>query len=102
VRTAISNLTWNGTTLGSGRFHSTLRTLDMVWLYLSNAFAIACTLGLLIPWASVRMARYRFARLEARTQKGLEDFFALARNEEISATGEEIGDIFGVNVDFGF
>jgi len=48
------------------------------------------------------MARYRFERLEARTQEGLEDFFALARNEEVTATGEEIGDIFGVNVDFGF
>ncbi|HEX2768229.1 MAG TPA: DUF898 family protein, partial [Geobacteraceae bacterium] len=102
MRTAMSNLTWNGTSLSGCRFNSTLRTLDMVWLYLSNAVAIACTLGLLIPWAAVRMARYRFERLDARTQEGLEDFFALARNEEVTATGEEIGDIFGVNVDFGF
>jgi uncharacterized membrane protein YjgN (DUF898 family) len=102
VQTALRNLAWNGTSLSGCRFKSTLRTRDMVWLYFSNAVAIACTLGLLIPWASVRMARYRFERLEARTQKGLEDFFALARNEEVTATGEEIGDIFGVNVDFGF
>jgi uncharacterized membrane protein YjgN (DUF898 family) len=102
VQTALANLTWNGTTIGDCRFRSTLRTRDMVWLYLSNAVAIACSFGLLIPWATVRLARYRFQRLELETGKDLERFFALARNEEIGATGEEIGDIFGVDVDFGF
>ena len=102
VQTELANLTWNGTSIGDCRFKSSLRTRDMVWLYLSNAVAITCTLGLLIPWAAVRMAKYRFERLEARTQKGVEGFLALARNEEITATGEEIGDIFGINVDFGF
>jgi uncharacterized membrane protein YjgN (DUF898 family) len=102
VQTALTNLTWNGTAIGDCRFRSTLRTLDMVWLYLSNAIAIACSIGLLIPWATVRMARYRFERLEMETGKEAEGFFALARNEEVGATGEEIGDIFGIDVDFGF
>jgi len=102
VQTVLTNLTWNGTTIGDCRFRSTLRTRDMVWLYLSNAVAIACTFGLLIPWATVRLTRYRFERLEMETKKELESFFALARNEEIAATGEEIVDIFGVDVDFGF
>jgi uncharacterized membrane protein YjgN (DUF898 family) len=102
VQTELANLTWNSASVGGCRFISTLRTRDMVWLYFSNAVAITCTLGLLIPWAAVRMAKYRFERLEARTQKGLDGFFALARNVELTATGEEIGDIFGVNVDFGF
>jgi uncharacterized membrane protein YjgN (DUF898 family) len=102
VQTELANLTWNGTAVGGCRFKSTLRARDMVWLYFSNAVAIACTLGLLIPWAAVRMAKYRFDRLEARTEKGVDGFLALARNEDITATGEEIGDIFGVNVDFGF
>ena len=102
VQTELANLTWNGTSIGGCRFISTLRTRDMVWIYFSNAVAIACTLGLLIPWAAVRMAKYRFERLEAKTQKGLDGFFALARNEAVTATGEEIGDIFGINVDFGF
>jgi uncharacterized membrane protein YjgN (DUF898 family) len=102
VQTALANITWNGTTIGDCRFRSTLRTRDMVWIYLSNAVAIACSFGLLIPWATVRVARYRFQRLEVETGNEPEGFFALARNEEVSATGEEIGDIFGVDVDFGF
>ena len=102
LRTALSNVAWNATTIGQSRFTSTLRTRDMAWLYLSNAVAIACTLGLLIPWATVRVARYRFQQLKVETREGLDGFMALARKEEISATGEEIGDIFGVNVDLGF
>ena len=67
-----------------------------------NAVVIACTLGLLTPWAAVRMARYRCSRLTAETQSGLDGFLSMARRDEVTATGEEIGDIFGINMDLGF
>ncbi|MCM2358305.1 MAG: DUF898 family protein [Geobacteraceae bacterium] len=102
VQTSLANLAWNATTLGPCRFRSALRTRDMMWLYLSNAVAIACTLGLLIPWATVRMARYRFQKLTVEASGGLDGFLALARRQEVGATGEEIGDILGIDVDFGF
>jgi len=102
VRTNLINLTWDRTSIAGCGFRSTLRTLDMLWLYLSNAVAIACSLGLLVPWATVRMARYRFDKLEIDARKEPDEFLALADGEDISATGEEIGDIFGVDVDFGF
>ena len=35
----------------------------MFWLYLSNTLAILFSIGLLIPWARIRMARYRLSRL---------------------------------------
>ena len=98
VQTALANLSWNATRLGDARFESTLRTRNMAWLYLSNAVAIACTLGLLIPWAAVRLARYRFEHLALETAGGLDHFLAAA-GEEVSATGEEIGDVFGIDVD---
>jgi uncharacterized membrane protein YjgN (DUF898 family) len=102
LRTTLANLAWNATTIGQSRFNSTLRTRDMVWLYVSNAVAITFTLGLLIPWATVRVAHYRFQQLTVETCEGLDGFLALARKEEVTATGEEIGDIFGINVDLGF
>ena len=98
VQTAVANLTWNRTGIVDGRFSSTLRTRDMLWIYLSNAVAIACSLGLLIPWASVRLARYRFEHLTMQTSKGLDGFLAAA-GEELTATGEEIGDLFGIEMD---
>ncbi|HEY6009799.1 MAG TPA: YjgN family protein, partial [Geobacteraceae bacterium] len=98
VQTAQANLSWNATRLGEARFVSTLRTRDMAWLYFSNAVAVACTLGLLIPWASVRLARYRYDHLALETRAGLDHFLAAA-GEEVSATGEEIGDLFGIDLD---
>ncbi|HEY6871829.1 MAG TPA: DUF898 family protein [Geobacteraceae bacterium] len=97
LRTALANLTWNATRLGGERFQSTLRSRDMAWLYLSNAVAIPLSLGLLTPWASLRLTRYRLARLSIRTTGELEQIVA-APLEEVGPAGEEIGDILGIDV----
>ncbi|RNC71824.1 MAG: DUF898 family protein [Desulfuromonadales bacterium] len=97
VQTALANLTWNSTGIGGSRFRSALRVRDMAWLYLSSAVAIFLSLGLLIPWASVRLARYRFETLTVEAVGDLEGFRA-ASQLDIDATGEEIGDIFGIDV----
>jgi len=101
LQTTLANLTWNATTVGGNLFRSTLRTRDMVWIYFSNMLAIACSFGLLIPWAKVRLACYRFERLSLSTTTGLDSFVAAAKTQEVGAAGEEIGDIFGVSVDVG-
>jgi len=99
LQTALANLGWNATRLGGVTFASTLRTRDMAWLYLSNAVAIFCSLGLLIPWASVRLARYRLEHLTVTTRDGLDGFAGVAA-EEVGAAGEEIVDLFGIDVGF--
>lgn len=96
VQTGLDNLAWNATFLGDAWFTSTLRARDMAWLYLSNAVAIACTFGLMIPWAAVRTTQYRCERLEVSAPADLRSL-AVAQ-AEVSAGGEEIGDIFGVDV----
>jgi len=97
VQTALANLTWNSTRIAGSRFESRLRVRDMAWLYLSNAVAIVLSLGLMIPWASVRLARYRFETLSV---KGIADMEAFRAGflGDVSAAGEEIGDIFGIDV----
>lgn len=59
VRTAFENLVWNHTRLDDHRFQSRLKTRTMLWLYASNIVAIVSTFGLFVPWARVRLARYR-------------------------------------------
>jgi len=91
VRTTLANLTWNSTVVIGNCFRSTLCTRDMVWLYLTNILAIACSFGLLVPWAAVRMTRYRFDRLEMTARNGLDDFLATVQGAEAGADGGEMG-----------
>jgi uncharacterized membrane protein YjgN (DUF898 family) len=99
VYARLSNLTWNATRLGDNRFVSTLRVRDLAWIFFSNAVAIALSVGLLIPWASVRLARYRTGKLALDAPGDLGSFLA-GSSPALSAAGEEIGDIFGVDIGF--
>jgi uncharacterized membrane protein YjgN (DUF898 family) len=100
VQTTIANLSWNGTHIGGGNFRSTLRTRDMALLFVTNSLAIMFSLGLMVPWATVRLARYRFRQLKLETAEGLENVVAAAGSGvSVGAAGEEIGDIFNMPID---
>lgn len=96
-----ANLLWNNTTLGEHRFESTLRARDMMWLYASNLVAIICTLGLAVPWAMVRLARYRADHFMVVASGSIEDFVAEAEGQ-YRAAGAELVDAMDVGADFGF
>ena len=49
-----TNLLWNSTRSEGVRFSSSLSALRLARLYLGNVLAVACSAGLLIPWAVVR------------------------------------------------
>ncbi len=97
VETAIGNLVWNNVVSGEHRFVSTLQTRHMLWLYLSNVFAIIFSLGLLIPWAEIRMTRYRMDNLKLLASGDLAGFVA-KEQQAMAATGEEISDFFDFDV----
>ena len=103
AQTALANICWNGTCLAGSRFQSTLRTRDMALLFVTNGLAILLSLGLLMPWAAVRLTRYRFDQLALMADGGLDSIVAAAdTGPGVSATGEEIGDVFGMSVDISF
>jgi uncharacterized membrane protein YjgN (DUF898 family) len=53
-----------------------------------------------MPWATVRLMRYRFARLTLLADGSLDRIVANTESgQDVSATGEEIGDVFGMSVD---
>ena len=96
----IGNLIWNNTTLDKLSFKSSLRARDFFWLYLSNMVAIMCTFGLATPWAQIRMARYRANKLQIVGDVDFDQFVG-DKKEEVKATGEEIADMFDVDLSFG-
>ncbi|HBG04337.1 MAG: hypothetical protein A2075_17665 [Geobacteraceae bacterium GWC2_58_44] len=95
--TVLTNLTWSATSIGGHRFQSTLRVRDLAWIHLSSAVAVLCTLGLLAPWAAVRLARYRLDKLTLSGIGRLDSIIA-AENEAMGATGEELGDMLGFDL----
>ena len=95
ARTA--NLFYNGTVLGPVAFQSRQRARDLIWIYLTNLILIALTLGLFIPWAKVRLARYRAERLTVTGPENL-GLFVAGQQQGNAATGAEMADLFDLNV----
>jgi len=93
----LNNLNWNRTHLDGHYFNSTLSVRSMAWIFLSNLVAISLSAGLLIPWATVRLTRYRVENLSLVAHGSLDHFLA-GQDEEVSAIGEEIGDIFDMEI----
>lgn len=97
LRVSITNLFWNNVSLGPNRFRCTLRTLPLFWIYLVNVLAIVASLGLLVPWAMVRTARYRARNFTLLAQGDLDAFCAEAGQSQ-RAVGAEMGDFFDVDI----
>ncbi len=94
---SIANLNYNSSTLNEHYFTSTLEAKKIAWLYFTNTLAIALSLGLMIPWAKVRMARYRAECLQLEVAGSLDNFIA-AEQQNVSALGEQIGEAFDIEV----
>jgi uncharacterized membrane protein YjgN (DUF898 family) len=101
TRSRTTNLVFNATTLHSAprvmTFDSNLSAIKLARIYFVNALAIVVSLGLLIPWAAIRLARYRAEALNLVTAGSLEDHLAdISRG--VAATGEELGEMFDIDL----
>jgi uncharacterized membrane protein YjgN (DUF898 family) len=94
---ALANLVYNHTDLGPHRFHSTLKGSRLLWIYVGNTLAILASAGLLIPWAKVRLARYRAQCLAVVTPGDLADFRAESKGD-VDATASEMDGLFDIDI----
>ena len=99
IHTRMTNMLYNQSQLGTYRFRSTLAYWPMLAIYLTNGLAVLCTIGLAMPWARIRLARYRAAHLEIIGDGDLNDFVrdALAHGE-IGATATEMDSLLGIDI----
>ena len=95
--TSITNLVVNHTQLLQYRFESNLKTAEICWLYIVNTLAIIFSLGLAIPWAMVRTARYRLSCI-AFVGTGDTDTFIAGEAEKAGALGEELEDLLDLDI----
>ena len=73
-----------------------VRAWPLLWLYVSNTLAVLLSMGLLVPWAKVRMVRYRLSCLELYASYDLDDIVSNARRGD--AVGQEVSDLFDVDI----
>jgi uncharacterized membrane protein YjgN (DUF898 family) len=91
--TLIQNLIWNNTMLGSHQFTSAMKVGRMVFIAFTNIIGIVLTLGLFTPFAQVRAMKYRLESMTLIPNGSLDEFIA-AQQENASATGEGMADVF--------
>lgn len=92
------NYIFSQTSIGDRSIEARLSVRKMIYIQFTNMLAIVATLGLFIPWAHVRVHRYRVAHVLVDVRGGLDDF-AAGEKQDADALGEEAGDIF--DFDFG-
>lgn len=97
VKARSGNISWNNIRLGSLEFKSTLRTGDLIKLYISNAIGIIFSLGLLIPWAVIRTIRYRAEQMRVMHTGSLTQFRG-SEKRSVAAAGAEAIDIFDLDI----
>jgi uncharacterized membrane protein YjgN (DUF898 family) len=94
---AISNLIYNHVEIDGRRFRSTLKGGRLLWIYFGNTLAILASAGLLIPWAKVRLARYRAECLSLFAADDFNDMRA-ERRSDVDATAAEVDGLFDIDI----
>jgi uncharacterized membrane protein YjgN (DUF898 family) len=93
----ITNLIWNNTRLGEHRIECNMSPFALVWITLSNFVLVVFTLGLFIPWAAVRLARFQLQAVRLLPAGDLQEFVA-AEAETVGAVGEEAATVFDFDI----
>ena len=96
-RARLTNYTYSVTALEDNTLACALRARDLAWIYLSNAVAICLSVGFLIPWAAVRLARYRVERTSLTVAEPLDGYIGKSVHAE-TAAAEELTEVFDIDV----
>lgn len=93
----VTNLIWNNTRLGDHRIQCNMSPLGLIWITVSNFFLVALTLGIFIPWAMVRLAKFQLEAVQLLPASDLQEFVA-AEPERVGAVGEEAATAFDFDI----
>lgn len=97
VTVSEANLIYNMSGIEKHGLTSTLKVSEWLGLQITNGLAILLTAGLALPWTQIRMARYKANHLVLNANGDLDSFVA-DQQKQASALGEELGDVFDVEV----
>ena len=92
------NVIYNQTSLHEGHaFRSNVGPAKLFWIILSNTIVVILTLGLMLPWAQVRMAKYLADHTVAVPNGSMDDFVGGVLPEG-SAIGDAYTDLEAIDI----
>ncbi len=94
----VRNVVYNHTILGGEfRFRSDISAGGIFWIAITNFVAVVATLGLMLPWAQIRLAKY-MADHTFGVAGGSLDRFVSVQGEAGMAVGDAYSDIEGLDL----
>ena len=93
----ITNLYYPSAGLGDHGFEADLELSEYLEIFVSNTLFIVMTLGLYLPFAQVRMAKYKAAHIKFLPRGPISDFVATEQGQA-NALGEEMGEVFDFDI----
>ncbi|MCK6447860.1 MAG: DUF898 domain-containing protein [Planctomycetes bacterium] len=97
ARGLLGNLSLGKTSVGPHALSTRFDPGSLAWIQLVNTVLIVLTLGLYIPFAQIRLAKYLISNTALEVDGDLDSFVANESNS-VSATGGEIADVFDIDV----
>jgi uncharacterized membrane protein YjgN (DUF898 family) len=91
LRARLMNLRYGGLRVGDHVMTAELRGGEILALYVTNTLAVVVSLGLLIPWATVRMAAYEASRVTLHVASALD--LSAQQGGAKEALGEGLSDL---------
>jgi uncharacterized membrane protein YjgN (DUF898 family) len=95
----MQNLVWGNAELGAHRFYSHVSARRLLWISVSNFIGIVLTAGLFIPFAAIRMTRFKLESMGVEVSGDLSGFVA-DQQLQATAAGEETAEMFDVDISF--
>ncbi len=93
----MTNLIWNNTRLGEHRIECNMAPLALIWITASNFVLVVLTLGIFIPWAMLRQARFQAESVRLVPASDLQEFVS-AEPESVGAIGAEASTAFDFDI----
>jgi uncharacterized membrane protein YjgN (DUF898 family) len=99
VTARLQNKVWIGTRVASVGFSSEVRAGRLIAITLTNLVMIVLSLGLLVPFAVIRLMKYKIESIEVLDADALSRFVAVGEDGSVGAAGEGAVDV--LDLDFG-
>ena len=100
-RAWIRNIHFNNSVIdGIHHLQSSLHPGRFIWIVITNTIVSLLTLGLMIPWGRIRLARY-MASITALNSNGALDGYTSSVQESAGVISAEYADLEGFDIDIG-